>query len=55
MNVISALAACTSPALFTSLVLVDPVIIEPGDFGQIFKSDQLAFSALCRREQWASK
>ena len=51
----SGLAACAFPALFASLVLVDPVIIEPGDYAQFFKSDQLAFSALCRREQWTSK
>jgi hypothetical protein len=50
-----ALAACIFPALFTSLILVDPVILEPADLGQLTKSDGLAFGALGRREQWPSQ
>jgi hypothetical protein len=51
----SALAACIFPALFASLILVDPVILEPRDLGQVDKSDQLSFGALSRREQWPSR
>ncbi|TFK75633.1 hypothetical protein BDN72DRAFT_935522 [Pluteus cervinus] len=45
----SALAAISFPKLFSSLVLVDPVIVEPVDKG-VRIADELTFGALMRRE-----
>ncbi|KAF9523217.1 Alpha/beta hydrolase family-domain-containing protein [Crepidotus variabilis] len=50
-----ALAACAFPALFTSLILVDPVITEPHETAQKGKALDLAKSALNRREEWPSR
>lgn len=47
----SALAAITCPALFDSLVLIDPVIIRPGSFHPF----KMIMSALTRRESWTSR
>lgn len=52
---VRALAACVSPALFTALILVDPVIIGPTDMVQQQKSNRLATAALGRRESWSSR
>lgn len=52
-----ALAALTCPHLFSSLVLIDPVIVKP--VGQLIHdsphANQLVLGALLRRETWSSR
>ncbi|KAF8651171.1 hypothetical protein AX16_004826, partial [Volvariella volvacea WC 439] len=53
----SAIAAAHYPRLFTSLILIDPVILEP-DLSSMpvnKHSDNLAHGALQRRETWKSR
>lgn len=54
----SALAALTHPQLFSSLVLIDPIIVQPMDGSNTtFHEEhwQLTFGALMRRETWDSR
>jgi len=54
----SALAALTYPQLFSSLILIDPIIIQPVDGSKaIFHEHhvQLTLGALMRRETWDSQ
>ncbi|KAG6860707.1 hypothetical protein C0995_008292 [Termitomyces sp. Mi166 len=53
----SALAALTQPKLFSSVILIDPVILKPTG-SLIHESEQknrLVFGALTRRETWSSR
>ncbi|KAF8240976.1 alpha/beta-hydrolase [Tricholoma matsutake] len=54
----STLAALTHPELFSSLILIDPVIVEPTNGSKyVFTEsiEQLTFAALTRRETWGSQ
>ena len=51
----SSLAAAFYPALFTSLILVDPVITSPNDRTHRDHASDLAFGALRRRDTWPSR
>ena len=51
-----ALAACVFPALFSALILIDPVIIEPAVvMTHQLQSYQITSAALNRRDQWSSR
>lgn len=51
------LAALTHPALFSSLVLIDPVIVKPKPDTSVesVAAAQLVLGALMRRESWPSR
>ncbi|KIM43145.1 hypothetical protein M413DRAFT_26330 [Hebeloma cylindrosporum] len=52
----SSLAAAFYPSLFTSLILIDPVIISPNDRkGREGRGPDLASGALSRRDTWPSR
>jgi hypothetical protein len=54
----SALAALTQPQLFSSLVLIDPIIVQPTNGSNTTfheQHQQLTFGALMRRETWDSR
>lgn len=53
----STLAALTYPRLFSSLILVDPIIIRPGHFEECEDAYlvALALGALQRRDVWPSR
>jgi len=51
----SALAAAFYPSLFTSLILVDPVIANPNDKHLHDFTSDLAVGALNRRDTWTSR
>jgi hypothetical protein len=53
----STLAALTHPALFSSLILIDPVIVKPKNDITIesVAAGQLVLGALMRRDTWPSQ
>jgi len=53
----SSLAAAFYPSLFTSLILVDPVVLRPNDrkLLRVDNTSDLAFGALGRRDTWPSR